>query len=164
MFYSSFKISKNLKVKVLTGLSTPTAKMKQQRTKAIVIGKKSPMSLAGRVDDSDKSQTQEQQQQYESPEYFEVFLSRVDINETDESIMTHLHKLTLSFRDFKRIKPWQTHYLSFYFKVDFNQKDIVLDKNNWPHRVLVRECVQQFSRKPIFNDDKDVAVCFWIKK
>jgi hypothetical protein len=53
-------------------------------------------------------------------------VSRVDINETDESIMTHLNRLILSFRDFKRIKPWQTHYLSFYFKVNFNQKDIVI--------------------------------------
>ena len=163
MFYSSFKISKNLKVKVLTELSTPAAKMQHQGTKTIVIGKKSPMSLAGRVDDSNKNQAQEQPG-YESPEYFEVFLSRVDINETDESIMTHLNRLTLSFRDFKRIKPWQTHYLSFYFKVNFNQKDIVLDKNNWPPQVLVHECVQKFSRKPSFDIDKDVAVCFWIKK
>ena len=142
MFYSSFKISKNLKVKVLTGLSTPTAKMKRQGTKTIVIGKKSPMSLAGRVDDRDKSQTQERQQQYESPEYFEVFLSRVDANDADESIMAHLNTLKLNFRDFKRLNTHQTHYLSFYFKVDYNQKDIVLDKNNWPEKVLVREYVR----------------------
>ena len=93
-------------------------------TKTIVIGKKSPMSLAGRGDDGKKSSR--------DPKYFEVFLSRVDINETDESIMEHMNTLKLNFRDFKRLNTQQTYYLSFYFKVDYNQKDIVLDKNNWP--------------------------------
>jgi hypothetical protein len=112
-------------------------------TKTIIIGKKSPMSLAGRGDVSKTSQTPKPQ--YQSPKYFEVFLSRVDINETDESIMEHLDKLRLNFRDFKRLNTQQTHYLSFYFKVDFNQKDIVLDEYNWPPKVLVREYVRSYA-------------------
>jgi len=104
-------------------------------TKTIVIGKNSPMSLAGRGDDARKSSRV-------VPKYFEVFLSRVDANDADESIMAHLNTLKLNFRDFKRLNTHQTHYLSFYLKVDYSQKDIVLDKNNWPEKVLVREYVR----------------------
>ena len=107
-------------------------------TKTIVIGKNSPMSLAGRGDDGKKSSRV-------GPKYFEVFLSRVDINEADESIMEHLKMLKLNFRDFKQLNTQQTHYLSFYFKVDYNQKDIVLDEYNWPHKVLVREYVRTYA-------------------
>lgn len=106
--------------------------------KTIIVGKSSPMSL--------KAKQQSPKPKTEFKKYFEVFLSRIDADASDESIIEHLNKMNLNFYDFKRLNTQSKHYLSFYFKVDYSQKDRVLELNNWPDRVLVREFVRSYSK------------------
>ncbi len=106
--------------------------------KTIIIGKSSPMSL--------KAKQQSCPLKPEFKKYFEVFLSRIDTNASDESIIEQLNKMNLNFYDFKRLNTQSKNYLSFYFKVDYSQKDIVLELGNWPGQVLVREFVRSYAK------------------
>ena len=111
------------------------------RNDCLIIGKNSPMSQAGR-----KREENQLKPNREFKKYLEVFLSRVAIEALDAEIIEHFKKMNLRFYGFKRLKTQATNYLSFYFKVDYDQKDIVLDKGNWPDGVLVREFVRSYAK------------------
>ena len=116
----------------------PITKKNELDPSVIIVGSKSPMSLLKQKNENKGNLIQKK----EKSKYFEVFLTRVNTDQTDEMVKEHLANIGLNYYDFRRLQTMQIHCLSFYFKVDVEQKEYVLKAENWPKKVLVKEFVR----------------------